>query len=958
MAVQLIFALGPVEVNAQQIPMEYYGTEEGLPEPRIDHLRVLEDGTLFIGTNGVPTFYDGYKFQKNIHPERLWLINSAKDHDSTTWFMSLSFGLHSFDGHSISPHPASDSIGRLSKTKGRHISLAFDSLNTAYIGLNSLGYFVKVFQNGGVERVPTAPDYKSNSAFIDSRHTQLPFYGSTPRDNTIKDGYLYMNGELVKIFNHPLSGRVHYAEHDSLKVVSVGKTLLIIKENSVTERHFDHGINTLLFDQYNKLWIGFSRGCGFIDFRNSEHYEQVMSDRMVTSFAIDHEEHFWIGTTNGLYKVLNPFTTNYFEGNGIPLARESHPSIVSLTGRTTVLSHPGQFQFKGTKFEPIEVYTGPHAPSDFVQSVNGFWSFNGTGLHHTRNDGGSSFFPTPPLSGIACKKDSTVWYSRGFFIEQIDENGRLLKSINTDSMDWGKEIPHKARIRLIGVENGNPCIIKHTALFTYKEGKFDKIFHESNGKKLLYPTSIQDLGEFTAIGTKNSGLWILHLDTFYHLSTHNGLTSNRAQNVSQENDSTWWVATNGGIHRISFSIENGTFKFTSRVVNKASGLPTSSIYNLSLNNDTLWMSTRSGVSSISLDIFNAHLSRLPSPHISWLKVNGKDTAYSTPLELKHHQNQISFGFKAVTFRSASQKKYDYRLVGETETWQSTTDTQMTYSSLPAGDFVFEVRTQGEGDAKAVSRTAQVAFSISPPFWRRTWFIAVTILLAQLVAALVVWLVNRSKRQRLLLEKNVLTSELKALRAQLNPHFMFNALGAIQGSIIEGSNQDALQNIGKLAHLMRKMLYVTRNKRTTLKETVEVLQLYLDLELARQPDKFTYQIQCDEACMEEMETLNVPPSIIQPFVENAVLHGASKAEGAGMVKVQFEQTTDYIKCQIADNGPGYYQSQGAKKSDHRPLGLTIIQEQIDLLNMDLASKITLTIEEEQGTVVTVMMPLDF
>lgn len=956
----MIQLIGLADSRAQEVPLVYYGTDEGLPELRIDHLRVLENGRLFIATKGVPSVYDGYEFRNVYHEHkenRYWLINSAKDHDGTIWFTDIRCFLFGFDGTKMFLHPVADSMGRLANTKGRHISIAFDSLNTAYIGLNGRGHYVKAFQDGSVEKVPTSIAYKTNSAYIDGRFTSKPFYGSTPKDNSNSQGHLYVDGKIVKSFEYPLKGRVQYLERSSLKVISVGKSLFFIEGGQLRERHFEQEINTMLLDNHGKLWIGFGAGAGYIDFRNSGHFESVIVDRMVTSFAIDKEEHLWIGTTNGLYKILSPFITNYFEGTGKPLATESPPVIVTIANKVVVLGQSDFFALSGTRFELTDAYRFPKFPGDIRQGHNGAWTFVTSGIHHINDINHSSTLPIRGVSGLYVSYDSTIWLTRGSFLEQIDNKGNLLTSVSTDTISWEVDMPESAYIRMAGIDNGIPCISKNAILFAYKNGRFEMVYREANGKKLLYPNCIENHGTLTLIGTKVSGLWILESDTFYHLGTHNGLVSDNIRSVVIENDSTWWLATNKGLQKVTFHLDDEDFRYQAQVIDKTSGLPSSSVSSISLHNDTLWCCMRSGVSSISLDIFNARTKALPISKVSWLKVNDRDTLVTQSLKLNHRQNQLTFGFKAVTFKPINQKKYAYRLLGQNDNWRTTTDTVVAYSALPAGNFTFEVRTFGD-DPNIISPTSQITFSISKPFWRRTWFVIVAVLLAQLIAGLGVWLINRSKRRRLSLEKNVLTAELKALRAQLNPHFMFNALGAIQGSIMEGSTKDALENIGKLAHLMRKMLYATRNKRTTLKEAVDVLRLYLDLELVRQPDRFTYEIDCDEACREEMETLNIPPSIIQPFVENAVIHGASKANDKGLVRVKFEQFRDYIKCEISDNGPGYFISQKQKKDQHRSLGLTIVKEQIDLLNMDLESKITLNVEERRGTIVTLMMPIDF
>jgi len=956
--ITLIQLIGLTDSRAQEVPLEYYGIEEGLPELRIDHLSVLQDGRLLIGTTGRPTVYDGYQFNIIDKERRHWFINGCDDHEGTTWLTDIHGALFGYNGKRMFDHPAADSIVRLANTRKRHISLAFDTINTAYIGLDRGKHYVKAYQNGVVERIDINTEYLPNSAFIDGRHTRTPFFGSTYRTTENDSGFLYIDGKIVLKTARPLCDRAYYVRNDSLEVISVGKSLFFKRGKKIAHRYFGAGINKLFIDPYGKLWIAHTKGASFIDLQNPKHVHKVIDNLMCTSLILDKENHLWLGTTNGLYKVLSPFITNYYEGNGARLNATSPAEILYFKNKVTVVDKEGIFHFKGGKFDRIDAYQAPRSLSLATTGTNGFWTLRAQGPTFYGNDGSSFSKTMSGISGMASySEDSTAWINQRGIISQLNEKCEVVKSFDIESLDWGEGMPERPLIKVVGMDHFNPCISIEMKLFIYKGDSLRRIYHESDDKKLKSINRVRNFRDLMLVGTKIDGLWILHSDTFYQLGTNNGLASDNVHTIVEENDSTLWLGTSKGLHRIAYSLKNKEFQYKITVINKTHGLPSSSISELLIHNDTLWLSTRGGISSISLNIFNRHKTILSQANIPWFQVNDLDSTYSMPLELKPTENQLTFGFKAVTFKPINQKKYAYRLLGENDNWRTTTDTMVSYSALPAGDFTFEVRTVGD-DPDIISPTSQIAFSISKPFWRRTWFIIVAVLLAQLVAGLGVWLMNRSKRRRLSLEKNVLTAELKALRAQLNPHFMFNALGAIQGSIMEGSTEEALQNIGKLAHLMRKMLYATRNKRTTLKETLEVLKLYLELELVRQPDKFTYDIEYDQSCEDEMETINIPPSIIQPFVENAVLHGAAKANDKGIVKVKFEQFKDYIKCEISDNGPGYYKSQKQKKGQHRSLGLTIVKEQIDLLNMDLESKITLKIEEQMGTIVTVMMPVDF
>jgi sensor histidine kinase YesM len=171
-----------------------------------------------------------------------------------------------------------------------------------------------------------------------------------------------------------------------------------------------------------------------------------------------------------------------------------------------------------------------------------------------------------------------------------------------------------------------------------------------------------------------------------------------------------------------------------------------------------------------------------------------------------------------------------------------------------------------------------------------------------------------------------------LRQQMNPHFIFNTLNSIQYYMYQHDKLATNNYLTKFSSLMRKVLENSQHTSVPLRDELDALNLYLELEKIRFKDKFDYQINIDE----EIDTIlyKVPTMLMQPYVENSICHGLMPGEGNGLVKIDLELKEDYILCTIEDNGIGREAAQEKKmKSEkaHNSLGTQIVSSRLDLVN---------------------------
>ncbi|HEY4149225.1 MAG TPA: tetratricopeptide repeat protein [Chitinophagaceae bacterium] len=203
------------------------------------------------------------------------------------------------------------------------------------------------------------------------------------------------------------------------------------------------------------------------------------------------------------------------------------------------------------------------------------------------------------------------------------------------------------------------------------------------------------------------------------------------------------------------------------------------------------------------------------------------------------------------------------------------------------------------------------------------------------------------------------TEMKALRSQMNPHFIFNSLNSINDYIDRHDTANATLYTTRFARLMRMILENSEQKEISLAEDLKALELYMQLEALRLNHRFSYEITTDGSL--DPESTLVPPLLLQPFVENSIWHGVAKKQGGGKIQVRIKKEGSMINCIVEDNGIGRVQS---AREDNQPpgerksLGMKITMARIEIINQFRQSKATVALYDlDQGTRVELRLPLE-
>ncbi len=264
--------------------------------------------------------------------------------------------------------------------------------------------------------------------------------------------------------------------------------------------------------------------------------------------------------------------------------------------------------------------------------------------------------------------------------------------------------------------------------------------------------------------------------------------------------------------------------------------------------------------------------------------------------------------------------------------------------------------------------ARFVFTIDKPIWQTWWFRISSVLLVVIGLILSiryrVLQIKHREMQKTDLNKKIANIESQALRAQMNPHFIFNTLSSIQHYISNNDTDAALKYLSKFAKLMRSIMDNSKQPMIPVAEEINALNLYLELEVMRFDKKFKYHINVDQSIDQNYD--RIPSMLIQPYVENSIIHGLLPKDSAGKISITLQKLGNSILCTIEDDGIGRQRSKDFKKNrihQHKSMGMSITKERLDILNSSLNSNINAEIIDLQengissGTKVKLIIPLE-
>lgn len=506
----------------------------------------------------------------------------------------------------------------------------------------------------------------------------------------------------------------------------------------------------------------------------------------------------------------------------------------------------------------------------------------------------------------------------------------------------------------------------------YLYGTLDGLFeYTGNGPPQLYSKNpllnfrIQTLNRDRLgriyVGTRGGGLAIISQDSIFGITELEGLSDNYIR-VSRMHNDTLWLATDNGLSMVYLN-ENLEFDVDCHWLNDLSGY--NPINNLAINKNEIAIYKDDAFYFVK----RSYKGKVQPPRIlieeALLSGRSQGPAEEGKVySVSGRNNNLEFNFRINGLLSDPFVRYQYRLKGYEDEWTTTKERQVSYQNIPYGSYSFEVRAINAHNMQSAN-TASFGVDILKPIFMQLWFQILIGLSFIGLSLLIVNIYFKRKNKRLLQEKAMISSNIFALKMQINPHFIFNALNSIQYFIASNQGRPANEFLTKFSKLIRDILTKANQTKVTLEEELKSLRNYIELEETRTKGTLQWSLEVEEGI--DQRRIFIPSMVIQPIVENAIWHGLSKADMDPTMLIRIYKDGNTLKCEVQDNGPGIPldrvgKGESGARQLHRSVGLSNVIQRLELISKMEGKSYTIDFghvhpeKEYKGTRVVIGVPV--
>jgi ligand-binding sensor domain-containing protein/two-component sensor histidine kinase len=533
------------------------------------------------------------------------------------------------------------------------------------------------------------------------------------------------------------------------------------------------------------------------------------------------------------------------------------------------------------------------------------------------------------------------------------------------------------------VDAGNNCWFTSNSGVYELNVKENKFYHyaymEYRDIPLLAASNFitQDKMGHYWITTNNNGLYELYFEkgkellNNYTQNSGIGLPSDYFVKIKPDlKDSSLWISYNAGL--VKFDPVN---KKVLSVFKKQNGLAADEGgYSFNITPDNRLVKIYYGTMNI-IDLNSYRLNKnAPAVVFNSIKIFDKEKVYEVDeknpaLRLGYNENFIQLEFAALSYNNSNQTQYAYMLEGADKEWIYCGNRNfVSYSGLADGNFTFKVKA-GNNDGVWSEKMLLLKITIRPVFYKTWWFLLLSLLLlSAFIYAYNRLRIKQTKKEEKLkagYQQQIADTEMKALRAQMNPHFIFNSLNSIQKYILQNDHFAASQYLTRFSRLIRLILDHSNQNNILLNSELDLLRLYIEMEALRFDNKFDYSINVSDNI--NTETTEIPSMLIQPYIENAIWHGLLHNEKKGNLLVDFNKTgSNDLIVTIQDDGIGREKANELKSKQvlkKKSYGMKITEDRIEIINRTQNIKATCKIVDLKdennipcGTKVMIAIPL--
>ena len=939
-----IFLLFCHTLTAQKFNFINIGTDRGLPSSEVYHVLQDSKGYMWFSTNYGVSRYNGKKFTTYTTAQGLTdnsVLTMCEDNEGRIWFGPQNNEICYWQDDTIYTLPSGKTLSKtLARASVYLLGMYADSNNTIWLSTD-YGLYV----SEGIKKYSTIQKFANDDScsvllkIIEGKKIMVALqapsaqYLLSPVTHFIgydtPSGRKYTSFKKLSNYTDPIILRTALL-NDGRVLYAYGNVLYIIfPDGKVEKKQFDRAIITLNADKDKGLWIGFFKG-GLSYYKNQDINTlpvHCLEKYSVSSVCKDHEGGVWATTIER--GVFYTPAVSVFTYPNIPevddhitfLGGLNNKIIVSTLGRNIFAIDSMQF------IKPFTVLTKMRGKKESLNALKiiqdtVYIGFGGKVWMTDKFLKPIKIYNNVFPKDLIVTNDHTIWLLMGGAMMRLDKHNQQKP---------GVVYPTSFRLTCAIVERDSGLYVgSKSGLYLFRNGHYSRLDSIDPLLKTQIMHMKRDSHNNIWLATVGEGVLVVKENkVIQRINSKNGLISDICNRIEIDKYSNVWVGAPNGLSCIKKGTERLN-NYSIKNITNQNGLNNNEVTTLYANDNTLWVGTISGISSV--DISNATITAPPSQvYLKAVQINNMPVSKNDSV-FKYNQNNIRLVLEGLTFSDNSGHRYRYRLNGFDTTWKETRSEIIEFNNLPSGTYTF-LGEVANADGIWSKHPVAYSFSINQPFWKRWWFILLEI--AALAFAIHLFIhfrtgiITKREQEKTSINKLLAEYQMKALRAQMNPHFIFNAINSIQNFILLKDSTHAYDYLTKFSRLIRFVLISTKENEMTLKQEMEILSLYVELEQLRFENAFEYIFHIDKII--DTETVVIPGLLIQPYVENAIWHGLMPLkEHKGILDISIRAEMKTLKIIIKDNGVGRERSSKIqKKITHQSMGMDLNNKRVEL-----------------------------
>lgn len=954
-------------IKAQTIKFEQFTTKDGLLSDEVYNLHQDRKGYIWVFTHYGPMKYNGKGFVptlKNLSFKESIIYAIYENKDGRKWIVNSNKNIYEIIGDSAFIVGGTQNESEILRKNAHEVYQIYvdDSLN---IYLKTTLEALKLLKRNNYRAL------KLNELLVED----------SCDENVIKLGNIFIP---IRNRHSSVSFNIKKTSIKFTTIQKLTKGSIISVAVGGSSKYYKQLGEDIYFNFFNKV----------IKVKPDLSLKEIVINEQILNFTKDYNNHLWLASyRNGLIEVdeHDSIINHYFKGKTINdvLVDVNNGLWISTDGA-------GLYHCENLNKLYYDESNALGKPVNFIKKIDkkafvGTTDFNLFFLENMRatktgKDNYEMF--DDPLDIYEYKSSYIVCYRLHYEILDPDKNFSARRFIYDKVrrapqkiVSYNGKILFMGRDR-IGILDDGPSILNNMRYAAIKEVfinctafcmekynetifigtdkgvlcmKRDSLFHLDylDGLKNCVVTNIRiDRQNNYWFCTKGDGLFQLNNQKkLIHYTTSNGLSSNIVNDMYFVKDSSFLLSNNKGLYYYNNYSKSELKDFIKLI----DGEVQTSV----VERDKIYVGTKSGLILINVK----SLSIKPSIffNLKSILINDKESNEKSIKSLNYRENNLEFRFDVIS-NSREEYPLKYILQGNTSDTGVVNDNILSFKKLSPGNYTLKIMPVIKNTHKEIV----IYFNIIPAFWQTNWFFILSVLCIVVFIIYWAWLVFRYYKNKELrkneAEKIIAEYRLIALKAQINPHFMSNCIAAIQHLILKNKVDEANEYLAKFSFLVRQVLNFSAKSFVTLKEELEIIDLYIKLEKLRFK-KINFDLKIDPSV--NKDTTLIPPLLLQPIIENAIWHGLLPLshEKTAVLSIKMKISMGILEIIIEDNGIGRKLIKEGISNSKESKGIAITKQRIEnlkyIVNQDIASLIYEDLVDDKhnaiGTRVIISLP---